>query len=66
MAGVRRTVAEDADTLPPEPAVRTAALLRTLGRMMPDVPLVPFAVPGERVLSGGSGRRGGSDREGRS
>jgi porphobilinogen synthase len=57
----RRMVQEGADMLLLEPAVHTVDLLAVLGREMPDVPLVPFAVSGEWAEITYSGQRPASE-----
>jgi len=53
----RQMVAEGADMLLLEPAIHTVDLLAMLGRELPDVPLVPFAVSGEWAEITYSGQR---------
>jgi porphobilinogen synthase len=53
----RQMVAEGADMLLLEPAVHTVDLLAALGRLLPEVPLIPFAVSGEWAEITYSGQR---------
>ncbi|WP_160051091.1 hypothetical protein [Nocardiopsis sp. FR26] len=53
----RRMVAEGADMLLLEPAIHTVDLLGALGRVLPEVPLVPFSVSGEWAEITYSGQR---------